>query len=267
MHRAEPSSLRRDTWQHQTIIPHWAYQNRVLKSANPVSALVLIMNNCIYPIGIIHPPQPANISVNDEVTLTCTAVAHHINWFINGVNVREIHDPAFGVPQTTPDNAIIDIPTYTGKLKIRGTPSTNKTLNFVVCSAIHLDENNSLTEERSKPVLVQVQGLLDAVMDLDINSSTNTMKIGWKPPFTIKGVHIDYYEVDVCKSYFYTQVNSTKFNHTLQQPSSRVANYTISVQPVNMAGVGKETRITTTVTLPSSASSLNFYTQGNKANE
>lgn len=210
-------------------------------------------------IGIIHPPQPANISVNDEVILTCTAVAHHINWIINGVNAIEIHDPAFGYPQTIPsDNATVDVPIYTGKLRIRGTPSTNKTLNFVECSAVYLDENR-LTIERSKPVLVKVQGLLDAVLDLDINSSTNTIQIGWKPPFTIKGVPIDHYEVDVCKSY--TQLNSDMFYYSLQQPSSSAANYTISVRPVNMAGVGKEARIATTMKPPSS-STLNFYTQG-----
>ena len=190
------------------------------------------------------------------MTLTCTAVAHHINWFINGVNVREIHDPAFGSPQTISlDNTIVDLPTYTGKLTIQGTPSTNRSL--IKCSAVHLDESiNKLTINESKPVLVQVQGLLDAVLDLNVNSSANTIQIGWKPPFTIEGVPIDYYEVDVYKVYFSTQVSSTTFYHTLQQPSSSMENYTISVRPVNMAGVGKETRITATVTLPSSTSNF-----------
>ena len=189
------------------------------------------------------------------MTLTCTAVADHINWLINGVNVREIHDPAVGSPQTVPsDNAIVDVPSYTSKLTIQGTPSTNRSL--IECSAIRLDESNSLTIDKSKQVLVQVQGLLDAVLDLNVNSSTNAIQSDWKPPFTIEGVPIDYYEVDVCKSYFSTQVNSTTFYHTLQQPSSSVANYTISVRPVNMAGVGKETRITATVTLPSSTSTF-----------
>ena len=199
------------------------------------------------------------------MTLTCTAVAHHINWLINGVNVKQIHDPAFGDPQTAPSNntSIVDVPTYTGKLTIQGTPSTNRSLNYVQCSAVHLDEYlDRLTERKSKPVVVQVQGLLDAVLDLDINSSANTIQIGWKPPFTIEGVPIDHYEVDVCTSYFYTQVNSTTFYHTLQQPSSSVANYAISVRPVNMAGVGKETRITATVTLPSSTTTMNFYAEG-----
>lgn len=193
------------------------------------------------------------------MTLTCTAVANHINWLINEKNVREIHDPAFGSPQTIPsDNAIADVPTYTGKLTIQGTPSTNRSL--IRCSAVHLDVEsiNGLTIEESKPVLVQVQGLLDAVhvSDLTVNSSTNTMQISWTPPFTIKGVPIDYYEIDVCKSHFSTQVNSTTFYHTLQQPSNSVENYTISVRPVNIAGVGKEARITATVTLPSSTSTF-----------
>ena len=194
------------------------------------------------------------------MTLNCTAVADHINWLVNEENAKEIKDPAIGIPETIPsDNAIVDVPAQTGKLTIRGTPSTNncnRTLYFVQCSAVHLNEHNihnPLTINKSELVLVQVQGLLDAVLDLNVNSSSNTIQIGWKPPFTIEGVHIDYYEIDVCKSYFSTQVNSTTLYHTLQQPSSSVANFTISVRPVNMAGVGKEARITTTV---------NFYTEG-----
>lgn len=207
-------------------------------------------------LGIIHPPTPANISLNEDVTLRCTAVAQHIVWRVNGVNVDEILDPAFD-SQITLENATGGVTIYTGRLRIRGTTSTNRSV--IDCLAIYRSLDGVLSSAISEQVLIQVQGVLDSVKNLHVNIHEKNLQINWDPPYTLNGVSVSRYEVVVGTiiAFLSTEGNITTTNQSIEQ----LLAYTVSVRPVNLAGIGAETKINARVTPPSTTSRLTVYTQ------
>lgn len=192
-------------------------------------------------IDIIHPPTPINISLNQEITLRCTAVAQHIIWRVNGMNVDEILDSAFE-SQIVRDNATGGI---NGSLRILGTPSTNRSL--IDCSAIH-QSHGVFSSAISEQVLIQVQGVLDSVENLVVNIQKKRVKLIWDPPHTIKGVSATHYEVIIGILVSFS-TNRTTIIHSLDELLAYDdINYTACVRPVNIAGVGAETKINARVT-------------------
>lgn len=191
-----------------------------------------------------------NISLNENATLTCTAVTQHLIWRVNGINVDEILDSAFD-SQITLDKSIgAGLNVYTGRLRILGTPSTNR--SQIDCSAFYLSLDGVFSFNSSEPVLIQVQGVLGSVENLDVNIQGKNIQVTWDPPYTINGVSVTRYEVVVgILASFSTERNITTVSHSLEELLAYdKVNYTVCVRPVNMAGKGAETKNNVRVTLP-----------------
>lgn len=193
--------------------------------------------------GIIHPPTPINISLNQEITLRCTAVAQHIIWRVNGINVDEILDSAFD-SQIVRDNATGGV---NGSLRILGTSSTNRSL-MIDCSAIHQSLDGVFSSATSEQVLIQVQGVLDSVENLGVYIKGKLVNLIWDPPHTINGASATHYEVVVgILASFSTK--RTRIIHSLDELLAYDdVNYTACVRPVNIAGIGVETKINARIT-------------------
>ena len=203
---------------------------------------------CFYHtnLGIIEPPKPCNISLNQKTILNCTAVAEYINWLVDGVNAREVNS-AFEVG----DPVSINYRTICGKLIVQGSKLSNGTK--IICSAVKLSGGHVYTHEKSKPITILVQGKLGPVRSLSyrINLIENYAVVEWNQPFTYDGVSIKYYQVKTCITDFSTsaRVESTTaiLPLNLQLPSK--FNYTITVKAVNEAGIGAAAQINITATV------------------
>lgn len=191
--------------------------------------------------------------------LRCTAVAQHIIWRVNGVNVDELLDPAFD-SQLILENATGGVTIYTGQLRFLGTTSINRSL--IDCLAIYRSLNGVYSLAISEPVLIQVQGVLNSVTNLHVNIYEKNIQITYDPPYTLNGVSVSHYEVVVGAiiASFSTEGNITTINHSIEQ----LLAYTVCVRPVNLAGIGAETKINARVLAPPPSTISTVYAlQGN----
>ena len=104
----------------------------------------------VYP-GIVIPPAPVNISVNEVAVLNCTAIATYIHWKANGEPVDETWKSK-GIDGTAPLKTLNKTQSLCMKsLTVVGSNYTNNVT--VECAAI-----TTLKTVWSEPAQILVQG-------------------------------------------------------------------------------------------------------------
>ena len=111
------------------------------------------------------PPMAINISLNEEATFKCVAVAHHINWKANNTPVNAISNKGFtGSAVPTPVNVAENL--YSSELRVTGSHFSNA--SEIVCIASLL-VMKKFTIATSEPMLLLVQGIYYTTMYMLVN--------------------------------------------------------------------------------------------------
>ena len=106
------------------------------------------------PLGIVIPPTPKNISLNEVAKLNCTAIATFIIWEVNGQPVGDLDSPDFdSSAQTMLVNGTQNLRVRT--LRVTGSSDSNGS-NITCVAVLHTSATHPIAI--SEPALILVQG-------------------------------------------------------------------------------------------------------------
>lgn len=112
---------------------------------------------------------------------------------------------------------------------------------------------NAVDEQYTETSISCTSGPLDAVLELNVNiTNSSVLLITWNPPYTLVGVSILYYYVNI-------KVNNNSLNVSVEdatvyypieiEPAQTELNISVTVVPVNKVGKGMATSKHTTTSL------------------